>query len=73
MKRKCGAPECSDVESVEPLRKSPRFAMETGENQTESPLIKVKIEHQHPPAEDLGDPTDAATSAKKRSPPKAKG
>ncbi|CAH3152172.1 unnamed protein product, partial [Pocillopora meandrina] len=72
-KRKRGAPECSNVESVEPLRKSPRFAMETGENQTESPLIKVKIEHQHPPAEDLGDPTDAATSAKKRSSPKAKG
>lgn len=47
--------------------------METGENQTESPLIKVKIEHQHPPAEDLGDPADAATSAKKRSSPKAKG
>ena len=56
-------PECSDLRSDEPLPKFPCLFTETEEHQAKSPGTEVTIEH--PPAEDLGEPTDPETSTGK--------
>ena len=65
------APECSYLRYDEPLPKVPCFFTETEEHQAKSPGVEVTIEH--PPAEDLGEPTDPATSTGKNISPQAEG
>ncbi|XP_027054326.1 uncharacterized protein LOC113681438 [Pocillopora damicornis] len=62
-KLKRSGPECSDLRSDEPLPKFPCLFTETEEHQAKSPGTEVTIEH--PPAEDLGEPTDPETSTGK--------
>ena len=65
------APECSYLRSDEPLPKVPCLFTETEGHQAKSPGVEVTIEH--PPAEDLGEPTDPATSTGKNISPQAEG